>query len=325
MKSDVDFRIGTCSWADRSLLSSEWYPKNCQKGGERLRYYSSFFDTVEADSFFYALPSPSAIYSWIAAMPPEFLFNVKAYALFTNHFVSTRNLPPWCRAKLGETTKRVTLKDLDKKTKRQLFDEYVSLLSIMKSAKRLGYVLFQFSPYTRFGERWLIYMKRIRDILPSYRIAIEVRHVSWFSEKAKDRFLGLLAEENMAYVVVDEPELSWTVPSDWHVTASWGSVVRFHGGNASGWRKGATIQEKYKYKYTLKELEIWRDLALNMALPKRVFLMFNNCYKDYAVQNALSMKRLFGLTKGGSSPLQISLFETFKEVEDVKKRGRELR
>jgi len=81
MKLDVDFRIGTCSWADRSLLSSEWYPKNCQKGRERLRYYSSFFDTVEADSFFYALPDPSAIYSWIAATPPEFLFNVKAHAL----------------------------------------------------------------------------------------------------------------------------------------------------------------------------------------------------------------------------------------------------
>ncbi|MDR9770261.1 DUF72 domain-containing protein [Acetomicrobium sp.] len=325
MKLDVDFRIGTCSWADRSLLSSEWYPKNCQKGRERLRYYSSFFDTVEADSFFYALPDPSAIYSWIAATPPEFLFNVKAHALFTNHFVSTRNLPPWCRAKLDEKTMRVTLKDLDKKTRRQLLEEYRSLLSILKSTNRLGYVLFQFSPYTRFDERWLVYMKRIREMLPSYHIAIEVRHVSWFSEKAKDRFLGLLTEENMAYVAVDEPALSWTIPNDWYVTASWGSIVRFHGRNAAGWSKGATVQEKYKYKYTLKELEAWRDLALNMTLPKRVFIMFNNCYKDYAVQNALSMKRLFGLTKDDALPLQISLLGALKEAEDDEIKGRELR
>lgn len=116
---------------------------------------------------------------------------------------------------------RVTLKDLDKKTRRQLLEEYRSLLSILKSTNRLGYVLFQFSPYTRFDERWLVYMKRIREMLPSYHIAIEVRHVSWFSEKAKDRFLGLLTEENMAYVAVDEPALSWTIPNDWYVTASW--------------------------------------------------------------------------------------------------------
>ncbi|MEN2996728.1 MAG: DUF72 domain-containing protein [Acetomicrobium sp.] len=90
---DVDFRIGTCSWADKSLLSSGWYPKGCKKSKDRLRHYSSFFDTVEADSFFYSLPDPAVIYSWMAATPPDFLFNVKAFALFTNHALSVKNLP----------------------------------------------------------------------------------------------------------------------------------------------------------------------------------------------------------------------------------------
>ncbi|MGB4437277.1 MAG: DUF72 domain-containing protein, partial [Acetomicrobium sp.] len=60
-------------------------------------------------------------------------------------------------------------------------------------------------------------------------------------------------------------------------------------------------------------------------LPKRVFIMFNNCYKDYAVQNALSMKRLFGLTKDDALPLQISLLGALKEAEDDEIKGRELR
>jgi uncharacterized protein YecE (DUF72 family) len=53
--------------------------------------------------------------------------------------------------------------------------------------------------------------------------------------------------------------------------------------------------------------------------------MFNNCYKDYAVQNALSMKRLFGLTKDDALPLQISLLEALKEAEDDEIKGRGLR
>lgn len=311
---DVDFRIGTCSWADKSLLSSGWYPKGCKKSKDRLRHYSSFFDTVEADSFFYSLPDPAVIYSWMAATPPDFLFNVKAFALFTNHALSVKNLPPWCREKLddrsneGFQASRITLWDLERKSRARLFDHFVFLISILKSTKRLGYVLFQFSPKTRYHERWLAYIKRLRELLPSYPIAIEVRHISWFEGDEKTKFLDLLGEENMAYVAVDEPELSWTVPKDWYITSSWGSVIRFHGRNALAWKKGSTVLEKYRYKYTEEELRGWLDAALSMKLPGRVFMMFNNCYRDYAVQNALWMKKMLGLTKN-EAPLQMSLLE----------------
>jgi len=120
--------------------------------------------------------------------------------------------------------------------------------------------------------------------------------------------LDLLGEENMAYVAVDEPELSWTVPKDWYITSSWGSVIRFHGRNALAWKKGSTVLEKYRYKYTEEELRGWLDAALSMKLPGRVFMMFNNCYRDYAVQNALWMKKMLGLTKD-ETPLQMSLLE----------------
>ncbi|KRT35713.1 hypothetical protein HMPREF1705_02960 [Acetomicrobium hydrogeniformans ATCC BAA-1850] len=314
MGMDVDFRIGTCSWADKSLLSSGWYPKGCKKSKDRLRHYSSFFDTVEADSFFYSLPDPAVIYSWMAATPLDFLFNVKAFALFTNHALSVKNLPPWCREKFddrsneGFQASRITLWDLDRKSRVRLFDQFVFLISILKSTKRLGYVLFQFSPKTRYHERWLAYIKRLRELLPSYPIAVEVRHISWFEGDGKAKFLDLLGEENMAYVAVDEPELSWTVPKDWYITSSWGSVIRFHGRNALAWKKGSTVLEKYRYKYTEEELRGWLDAALSMKLPGRVFMMFNNCYRDYAVQNALWMKKVLGLTKD-EAPLQMSLLE----------------
>ena len=319
---DVDFRIGTCSWADKSLLASNWYPQGCRGGRDRLRYYSTFFDTVEADSLFYALPSPSVIYSWVASTPPNFLFNAKAFALFTNHAVSAESLPSWCKSNLSEMTsqgagRRVTLKDLDRKSRGRLFEEYKFLISILKSTQRLGYVLFQFSPSTRFDERWLTYMKRLRQLLPSYPIAIEVRHISWFDDDAKGKFLGLLEDENMAYVAVDEPRLRWTVPMNWHLTASWGTVVRFHGRNADGWRKGSSIHEKYRYKYNVDELNWWKDRALSMQLPKKVFMMFNNCYKDYAVQNAMMMKKLLGLNKD-DVPLQMSLIDGLKKPEEGK-------
>ncbi|NLB83102.1 MAG: DUF72 domain-containing protein, partial [Synergistaceae bacterium] len=49
-------RIGTCSWADKSLTSSGWYPRSARSPAARLSHYARQFDTVEADTTFYAIP-----------------------------------------------------------------------------------------------------------------------------------------------------------------------------------------------------------------------------------------------------------------------------
>ena len=49
-------RLGTCSWADEGLLKN-WYPREVRTAEGRLRHYAEWFDTVEVDSTFYAIPA----------------------------------------------------------------------------------------------------------------------------------------------------------------------------------------------------------------------------------------------------------------------------
>ena len=52
--------VGTCSWTDKTLLESGWYPPQVATPEERLRYYARHFPIVEVDSscLLYTSPSP---------------------------------------------------------------------------------------------------------------------------------------------------------------------------------------------------------------------------------------------------------------------------
>ncbi len=305
----AEFRIGTCSWADRSLLSSGWYPKGANGAASRLRHYSLHFNCVEVNSTFYAIPAQREIYLWMARTPPDFLFSVKAFALLTLHTLPIENLPRWLGGQVKNGKKLVTLYDFTRAARKRLLDAFLELVAVLHSAGRLGYLLFQLPPRIRFEDRWLLYLKRIRELTLPLPIAVEVRHRSWLEEGASERFLDFLRDENVAYVAVDEPELSWTVPPLWPLTASWGTVVRLHGRNVSGWRKaGASVEERFSYLYTVEELAQWKDQALLAAQSvPRIFIMFNNCYRDYAVKNALQMKAMLGLAPWGETAVQAKL------------------
>ncbi len=49
--------VGTCSWADKTLVDSGWYPSQAKSPEERLRHYAEQFPIVEVDSTYYGLPS----------------------------------------------------------------------------------------------------------------------------------------------------------------------------------------------------------------------------------------------------------------------------
>ncbi len=49
-------RVGTCSWTDRTMVAA-WYPRDVRSAADRLRYYATWFDTVEVDSTFTGSPA----------------------------------------------------------------------------------------------------------------------------------------------------------------------------------------------------------------------------------------------------------------------------
>src|SRR5689334_11102335 len=78
--------VGTASWTDKSLIDSgKFYPPSVQDAESRLRYYASQFPIVEVDSSYYAIPLPTTAHFWAERTPRHFVFNVKAFRLFTGH------------------------------------------------------------------------------------------------------------------------------------------------------------------------------------------------------------------------------------------------
>ena len=78
--------IGTASWTDKTLIASgRFYPPEATSAEARLRYYASRVPRGEGDSSYYAMPSASNAALWVARTPGHFVFDVKAFRLFTGH------------------------------------------------------------------------------------------------------------------------------------------------------------------------------------------------------------------------------------------------
>ncbi len=273
-------------------------PSRARTAAARLAFYGAAFDTVEVDSTFYAIPEQASAFQWAARTPPGFLFNVKAWGLFTWHSVKYETLPEWVRHEIPRPESgRLDFQGLPRELRPVLWKRFTSALEPLRTMDRMGYLLFQLPPKASFSPVMMRYLERVAEVTPPFRTAVEVRNRSWMEKGNRESFLSLLKGANMAYVAVDEPELDWTVGRDFPVTATWGAVARFHGRNREGWtKKGATVAEKFRYNYSDGELLSWEGAVGDAAeRAGKVFLMFNNCYRDYAVKNALRMKCLLGV------------------------------
>ncbi len=320
-RSGGSIRIGTCSWSDRSLTSSGWYPRSARSPAARLSYYARQFDTVEADSTFYAMPDQGTVYRWAARTPPGFLFNVKAWGLFTWHSVRYETLPADIRSEVHRPESgRLDFSALSPALRPLLWKRFTAALAPLRQMDRMGYLLFQLPPKAAFSSVMMRYLERVAEVTPPFRTAVEVRNSSWLQPENRGSFLSLLKQANMAYVAVDEPDLTWTVGRDAPVTATWGAVIRLHGRNRDAWtKKNVSVAEKFRYFYSDPELLSWQGAIREGAeRAGRVYVLFNNCYRDYAVKNARRMKCLLGLECGpGEGVQQELLFENPEDRADI--------
>ena len=66
------------------------------------------------------------------------------------------------------------------------------------------------------------------------------------------------------------------------------SMVRFHGRNAENWeKKSETAVDRFRYHYEQAELAPWVPKIESLAgQTQETHVLMNNCYRDYAVNNA---------------------------------------
>lgn len=228
--------IGTSGWQYTSWKAT-FYPPDVPQS-RWLEFYAQHFQTQELNNSFYRLPTEEAFSAWASRTPDDFVMVVKASRYLTH-------------------IKR--LKDADEPVAR-----FVSRARCLGS--KLGPVLIQLPPNLTV-ER-LPELQHTLSLFPSdWRLAVEVRHESWFSESVYD----VLRRFDAAFVLADSPKRELPVVR----TADWG-YLRLHEGRG-----------RPRPCYTERALEKWAETLASVYDPEPdVFVFFNNDPRGCAVRDA---------------------------------------
>jgi uncharacterized protein YecE (DUF72 family) len=290
--------VGTTSWTEKTLVESgRFYPPDVHTAEARLRFYASRFPVVEADSSYYGLPTSRNAGLWVERTPDGFVFDVKAFRLFTQHQTPQDALPKDIREGLTMSTKKnLYYKDMPAEVLDELWGRFRSALDPLRQAGKLGVVLFQFAPWFVFRPSSLELIAECVEWLPGDRIAVEFRNKSWFAEKHLAETIAFEREHGLIHVVVDEPQgFPSSVPAVWEATSPDLAIMRLHGRNRATWsKKGISAAERFNYLYSDEELRKRAGSVNGLGghAPRELHVLFNNCYRDNAQRNALMLQDL---------------------------------
>ena len=292
--------IGTASWTDKPLIESgRFYPPEAKTPEARLRYYSSQFPLVEVDSTYYGLPTVENAERWVERTPPGFIFDVKAYSLFTEHPTPVGRLPKALQAILpaGLVGKRqFSRDDAPVEFVDLCWSTFNDALLPLHDAGRLGAIVFQFPKWvfpSRYSHR---YLEEIRERLGLYRGAVEFRNERWLDAEHQEETLALLGDLGLTYICVDEPQsFPSSVPPIATATTPHLAYVRFHGRNSETWEKHSeTSSERFDYYYSVAEIDEWTPkIASLVDEAEAVHLILNtNNYDQGPANTRLIEERL---------------------------------
>jgi len=221
--------------------NKEHYPTEF-KEKSRLCYYASLFSSIEVNSSFYRIPQAKTIAKWAEDVPADFKFTFKLWR--------------------GITHEKGLIFNPD--------DVGRFLRAINNAGTHKGCLLIQFPPSAKSNLmpqlQQLIACLRAADPEQGWKLALEFRHSSWYSES----LLAFAEAEKVAVVIQDIPASA--TPLDY---ANGDFVyLRFHGPNGKyrGTYSEDVLQE---YSYYIRE---WQEDG------KTVFVYFNNTMGD-AIRN----------------------------------------
>ncbi len=279
--------IGTSGWSypkGEGTWNGYFYPKG--KVVE-LEFYSRFFNTVELNSSFYRPPNPEYADNWVRRTPDDFLFTVKLWQKFTH--------PKMYKEATGQEAV-ISEEDV------AVF--YRGIEPLIRAGK-LGALLAQFPPSFKNDARGQQIIRAVAGVFGKYGLALELRHRSWSDDTATAK---LLAENDIAWVDIDEPKFSTSIARELPITSDM-TYFRFHGRNADMWWKGDN-ETRYQYLYSPDEIAQLADRVKAAGDQSQlVFAQFNNHWQGYAPRNALDLKKQLGLP-AGEYPTQTAIQET---------------
>ncbi|HEX3855048.1 MAG TPA: DUF72 domain-containing protein [Polyangiaceae bacterium] len=292
-------RFGTAGWSDASLSRNElFYPKSVKTPEARLRHYAEHFQLVEVDATYYALLSADTVRRWAEWTPASFQFDVKAHPIFTGHPIDRKRLPSELARALPEPVagERLYGNNLPQELAREIEQRYFASLAPLVEVGRLSSILIQFPPWFDATRGNVRHIESLRARYPEAPFSVEFRHRSWLLPERRERVLDMLRAQQLAYVVVDEPDVARRggVPLLPVATSPKLAILRFHGQNRAAWQNPrATVAERFNYLYAPSELSVFREAVRRLAdEAEEVHAVFNNCVRNFAILNAKGLAAL---------------------------------
>jgi len=222
------------------------------RSGTRLQYYSSLFNSLEVNSSFYKLPQAKTFAKWTSEVAGNFSFSVKLSQSITH-------------------AKQLKFELAD-------IDNFIAATKALNTHKGALLIQFPASVTADYSEKVLAILHHLRSLqtAPYWRLAVEVRHNSWYTND----FYAALQHYHAALVFHDMP--SSKTPMD--QTATEFIYLRFHGpsGNYTGGYDNKIINE---YAHWIGQ---WHSEG------KIIFVYFNNTIGD-AYNNACTLQNILSL------------------------------
>lgn len=290
--------VGTASWTDKSLIGcGRFYPPGCRSAEQRLRFYASRFPMVEVDSSYYGMPTPQNARLWAERTPPDFVFNIKAFRLFTGHQTQPATLHRDIQQALGPDLPRTLYyADLPPEIRDELWRRFIEALAPLQAAGKLGAVHFQFAPWMLRNRASMAHVEHCVEKMQGQLLAAEFRHATWFSGEHLEKTLDWERSLGLVHTVVDSPQgFANCVPCVWEVTNPKLAILRLHGRNQETWnRKGlADSSARFDYRYSQDELAAMLPEIRHMAtLADHVHVIFNTNNEDQGQVGARMMREL---------------------------------
>ncbi len=166
-----DWRLGTIGFSYPDW-TGPLYPSGVS-GADRLSHYARWFDSVEIDATFHALPAPATVRRWAEATPDAFRFCLKTPRGFSH----------------GD--------DLNSPEARDLWNRFLSVAGEL--GEKLGVILIQL-PAAFEASRCDELARFIGGLPDDTRFAVELRHDSWWTARTAELF----REHGVCWVCADE-------------------------------------------------------------------------------------------------------------------------
>ncbi|MDO3644040.1 DUF72 domain-containing protein [Mucilaginibacter sp. L3T2-6] len=213
----------------------------------RLAFCATLVNSIEINSSFYKLPQPKTVAKWANEVPAGFTFTYKLWREITHN-------------------KGLVFNDAD-------IARFMNVINY--AADKKGCLLVQLPPGATIARGQLTHLLALlqgENEDQGWRIAVEFRHRSWYTEDVYD----LLRRFNAGLVLQDMPKSATPQIS----TSDDFVYLRFHGpsGNYRGSYSDELLNEYVCY------IREWQDEG------KDVFVYFNNTAGD-ALNNLLTLKQ----------------------------------